>query len=1164
MNKTTLIIFFSIFALSLVSSAPINDNLHLNIQAINSTGDVVTGTFLFTFNISTTNDCANVVYSNFSTLTTDSRGIISYYLENTNLNYSDQYWLCYYRNNSLINVTKISYTPYTFYANNSANWQGMGNFNATQMSNSNGILNILESWLKSLFYTKAEVDANLTLVNTTLSEQINSLNTSLGNYASNTTAGIQNLINSTGIYSIPLTINTTANIQTLINGTNMKFGNVDFNSGWQNGGVSIIGSDVWAKTLYVANITSVSINNLNVNGSLLPGFDNFFDIGSSSLRWKNIYSSGDIKINGTLYYGNAGIPLTALNDTNYVNGLINSVNTTLNIQNLYNLTSSIIANTSFNQNILTYNNSIYNDAVWNQSGTNVFLNNPTGNVGIGTSNPSQTLNVVGIANITSSLFFEGNKNLSQILNSINTTLNIQNLLNSTGIYSTPLTINTTLNIQNLLAGTNISQYAFNQTIGSNAYTNLQVGLVNTTLNIQNLYNSTLYQGLGIINTTLNIQNLYNYTASIIANTSFNQNILTYNNTVYNNAVWNQSGTNAFLNNPTDNVGIGTTNPSQKLDVAGNINVNGQITSNGSSASLGTNDRDNSSIAYQLYSHSGVARIWSNIQGDIISFNGSTKNVGIGTSNPAVKLQVLNPATGDGLPATSGTAQPNANIRIGNVNTNAVLDMGVASGIGTWIQGTTQTDLSAESILLLNPNGGNVGIGTTSPGTTLDILGLQGTINSAIRQPGIINLYDTNTTFAQDVGAALTLGGIYNSGGAKSDFAAIKGGKDSSTDSVAPGYLALYTTPITGVLTERMRIDSSGNVGIGTSSPDNKLDVAGLIQFSPTILGTTNYGAYSYNDVFQLNPRTATGTYANVTGLVMNSIGNVGIGTTSPATDLEVNGNENLSGQLGLGGLIPTTGTGRNSTQLLLNSRQGTTENSALRAIYQGNDVILGEASLLANRRGAWDGLYINGTGTALTNSLYIEGNKPVIFNGMDMAIQTTTGNTQGLVIGNHSTVVSQNAGQEGLQLSYNSLTNNLTFLNAQWGTSYQPFVFKGKTFDFQTGTSAVAQRFYIDSLGNVGIGTTSPSTKLEIQGNSSAVAGNFYQTAFIHSTSAGLPGLRFGVDSGTSGGIIAPTENSGGAPLEFWIYNHEFPLHYQNQFYNYYYQTIKINLENLY
>ncbi|MCL5730283.1 MAG: hypothetical protein M1165_01815 [Candidatus Pacearchaeota archaeon] len=103
----------SIYAVSAYSS------LHLNIQVTYTNGSIETGTFAFVFNISSSSDCnvSNIVYSNSTTLTTDSRGIISYYLDNVILSdYSQQYWLCYYRDGVLIDTSKLAQVPYAFYA----------------------------------------------------------------------------------------------------------------------------------------------------------------------------------------------------------------------------------------------------------------------------------------------------------------------------------------------------------------------------------------------------------------------------------------------------------------------------------------------------------------------------------------------------------------------------------------------------------------------------------------------------------------------------------------------------------------------------------------------------------------------------------------------------------------------------------------------------------------------------------------------------------------------------------------------------------------------------------------------------------------------------------------------------------------------------------------
>lgn len=131
-------IFATGFVISLPSTSPILNDLHLNIQTTNSSGNVINGTFSFVFSISTTSDCSNIIYTNSTNLTTDSNGGISYYLSNLSLNFLYQYWLCYYRNGVLINASEISQVPYAFMARNvslsgiyvDTNF-GVGNYNIT-------------------------------------------------------------------------------------------------------------------------------------------------------------------------------------------------------------------------------------------------------------------------------------------------------------------------------------------------------------------------------------------------------------------------------------------------------------------------------------------------------------------------------------------------------------------------------------------------------------------------------------------------------------------------------------------------------------------------------------------------------------------------------------------------------------------------------------------------------------------------------------------------------------------------------------------------------------------------------------------------------------------------------------------------------------------------
>lgn len=95
------------------------------------------------------------------------------------------------------------------------------------------------------------------------------------------------------------------------------------------------------------------------------------------------------------------------------------------------------------------------------------------------------------------------------------------------------------------------------------------------------------------------------------------------------------------------------------------------------------------------------------------------NVGVATSSPDMQLEVF----GDvGLPANAGTT-PTGIARFSQAGGVGVVDFGFG-GVGSgWIQATSSANLATNFPLLLNPNGGNVGIGTTAP---TDLLSVNGT------------------------------------------------------------------------------------------------------------------------------------------------------------------------------------------------------------------------------------------------------------------------------------------------------------------------------------------------------------------------------------------------------------------------------------------------------
>ncbi len=121
-------------------------------------------------------------------------------------------------------------------------------------------------------------------------------------------------------------------------------GDVDFNGGWTSNGVTISNDDVFLGTLYAYNITSLGINNLDINGSLLPiAFNNTFDVGNLTWQWRNGYFGTDVFISGDSVkqwmYNQSLATSTMWNDTwSSTFNATYDVNETLATFTLYNAT----------------------------------------------------------------------------------------------------------------------------------------------------------------------------------------------------------------------------------------------------------------------------------------------------------------------------------------------------------------------------------------------------------------------------------------------------------------------------------------------------------------------------------------------------------------------------------------------------------------------------------------------------------------------------------------------------------------------------------------------------------------------------------------------------------------------------------------------------------
>jgi len=150
--------------------------------------------------------------------------------------------------------------------------------------------------------------------------------------------------------------------------------------------------------------------------------------------------------------------------------------------------------------------------------------------------------------------------------------------------------------------------------------------------------------------------------------------------------------------------------------------------------------------------------------------------------------------------------------------------------------------------------GNLGVGVTSPLSRIDARAASATIDNYQQIQAI-----TTNSAAINLGGGIGLGGFYSGTAAVAIFGNVTGRKENATDGNFSGYLAFGTNNNSTGIVERARIDSSGNMGIGTTTPSSRLEIVGV---NPKL-------TINANDI--VNGRTATlslisGTSADPTSL----------------------------------------------------------------------------------------------------------------------------------------------------------------------------------------------------------------------------------------------------------------------------------------------------------
>ena len=324
-------------------------------------------------------------------------------------------------------------------------------------------------------------------------------------------------------------------------------------------------------------------------------------------------------------------------------------------------------------------------------------------------------------------------------------------------------------------------------------------------------------------------------------------------------------THAFGNSATiinsGNVGIGTTTPGFNLDVNGDINFTGSLFENGSPF---------------------VSSPWGQSGGNVFR---STGNVGIGTASPTAKLHVV---------------APGINLQDANRGRLSVLD-GLGGSLAYSIRTAAGGGWAWQLVDGLdNPYfhvtypSGNVGIGTASPAQKLDISGNLRLTGSIVAPEG--TLRDDNGGWVRTYGATGWFSQTFGGGWHMSDSTWIRsfGGKSIYHDS---GIMRTDGSLQVGPGGNRFLVNTSGNVGIGTVTPQSKLSLG--IDLANTKLALWDngvgalYGMGVSANTFRLHTNSATDSFrfynapAGTELMAIGGNGRVGIGATTPARRLHI-------------------------------------------------------------------------------------------------------------------------------------------------------------------------------------------------------------------------------------------------------------------------------------
>jgi len=368
------------------------------------------------------------------------------------------------------------------------------------------------------------------------------------------------------------------------------------------------------------------------------------------------------------------------------------------------------------------------------------------------------------------------------------------------------------------------------------------------------------------------------------------------------------------------VGIGTTAPATTLDV--------RTADNSARLTIGSTANEGGGISFGNANHGlqrGYPTLGSNNNvgfytsaGSLyLSANGTSTsqfvlttagNVGIGLSSPGTRLSVK--GSGAALPNTTGTTQSAGHFARFSDNTNLVLDLGGNGASGSWLQSADASGLNFSYPLLLNPNGGSVAVGTTATTAHFEVSGGEvrlpggGSGHTHFNFPDGRNYLRGSTIIADlggqvgigtsspaslldvrsaDASARLTIGSASNEGGGISFGNSGHGLQRGYPTQGANNHVGFYTTAgnlylsTNSTATDNFVLTADGNVGVGTASPGQKLDVVGSASFSGSAFVGVRLGVGTSAPASTVDIRTADNSARLTIGNTANEGGGISLG-----------------------------------------------------------------------------------------------------------------------------------------------------------------------------------------------------------------------------------------------------------------------------------------------